>query len=31
MGKFELMTYAAVLSIACLIASLWINDKGSAA
>ena len=30
MGNLELMmTYAAVLSVVCLLASLWINTKGA--
>jgi hypothetical protein len=31
MGNLDLITYATILSIACLIASVWINDQGSAA
>jgi hypothetical protein len=32
MGNLELMmTYAAVLSVLCLLASLWIKDQGSPA
>jgi hypothetical protein len=32
MGNLELMmTYTAILSVICVIASLWINDQGSSA
>lgn len=32
MSKLELMmTYAALLSVICVIASFWINDRGSLA